>query len=76
MTWTFPNVLTALRLLAAPLIAVMFLTFPRPFADFAAMGLFIVASLTDIWMATWRGAGNRSQNLALCWTRSPIRRWL
>ena len=47
MTWTFPNVLTALRLLAAPLIAVMFLTFPRHFADFAAMGLFIVASLTD-----------------------------
>lgn len=47
MTWTLPNILTALRLLAAPLIAVMFLTFPRPFADFAAMGLFIVASLTD-----------------------------
>lgn len=47
MTWTIPNILTALRLLAAPLIAVMFLTFPRPFADFCAMGLFIVASLTD-----------------------------
>lgn len=47
MTWTFPNILTALRLLAAPLIAVMFLLFPRPFADFLALGLFIVASLTD-----------------------------
>lgn len=47
MTWTIPNILTALRLLAAPFIAVMFLTFPRPFADFCAMGLFIVASLTD-----------------------------
>ena len=46
MTWTFPNILTALRLLAAPLIAVMFLLFPRPFADFLALGLFIVASLT------------------------------
>lgn len=47
MTWTFPNILTALRLLAAPFIAVLFLYFPRPFADFMALGLFIVASLTD-----------------------------
>ncbi|UZD90217.1 CDP-diacylglycerol--glycerol-3-phosphate 3-phosphatidyltransferase [Cognatishimia activa] len=47
MTWTIPNVLTALRLLAAPMIAVMFLLFPRPFADFFALGLFVVASLTD-----------------------------
>ncbi|MDC0739115.1 CDP-diacylglycerol--glycerol-3-phosphate 3-phosphatidyltransferase [Cognatishimia sp. SS12] len=47
MTWTFPNILTALRLLAAPLIAVMFLFFSRPYADAVAMVLFIVASLTD-----------------------------
>lgn len=47
MTWTIPNILTVLRLLAAPLIAVMFLTLPRPFADFCALGLFIFASVTD-----------------------------
>ena len=47
MTWTFPNILTALRLLAAPMIAVMFLVLPRPFADFLALALFVCASLTD-----------------------------
>lgn len=47
MTWTLPNLLTALRLLAAPFIALMFLLLPRPFADFAALVLFIAASLTD-----------------------------
>ncbi len=47
MTWTLPNILTALRLLAAPLIAVMFLYFSRPYADFTAMVLFILASVTD-----------------------------
>ena len=47
MTWTFPNILTALRLLAAPMIAVMFLVLPRPFADFLALTLFVCASLTD-----------------------------
>ncbi len=47
MTWTIPNILTALRLLAAPLIAVLFLTLARPYADVAAVSLFIIASLTD-----------------------------
>lgn len=47
MTWTLPNILTVLRLLAAPLIAVMFLTLPRPFADMAALVLFCLASATD-----------------------------
>ncbi|MFY0596932.1 MAG: CDP-diacylglycerol--glycerol-3-phosphate 3-phosphatidyltransferase [Cognatishimia sp.] len=47
MTWTLPNILTVLRLLAAPMIAVMFLSLPRPFADMAALVLFCVASVTD-----------------------------
>lgn len=47
MTWTIPNILTVLRLLAAPLIAVMFLYFSRPYADGFAMALFIIASVTD-----------------------------
>ena len=33
MTWTLPNVLTTLRLLAAPAVALMFLYFTRPYAD-------------------------------------------
>jgi CDP-diacylglycerol--glycerol-3-phosphate 3-phosphatidyltransferase len=47
MTWTLPNILTVLRLLAAPGIAVMFLYFHRPYADWFALVLFIGAALTD-----------------------------
>ncbi|MBO9468441.1 CDP-diacylglycerol--glycerol-3-phosphate 3-phosphatidyltransferase [Tropicibacter sp. R15_0] len=47
MTWTIPNILTALRLLAAPALALMFLYFHRPFADWAALILFIMAAVTD-----------------------------
>ncbi|PWE32287.1 CDP-diacylglycerol--glycerol-3-phosphate 3-phosphatidyltransferase [Maritimibacter sp. 55A14] len=47
MTWTFPNTLTVLRLLAAPGVAVMFLYFHRPWADWFALALFLGASLTD-----------------------------
>jgi CDP-diacylglycerol--glycerol-3-phosphate 3-phosphatidyltransferase len=47
MTWTLPNILTALRLLAAPGIAVMFLYFTRPYADWFALVLFIGAAVTD-----------------------------
>jgi CDP-diacylglycerol--glycerol-3-phosphate 3-phosphatidyltransferase len=47
MTWTLPNILTVLRLLAAPGVAVMFLYFTRPYADWAALALFIIASVTD-----------------------------
>jgi cardiolipin synthase (CMP-forming) len=43
MTWTIPNVLTTLRLLAAPGVVVMFLYFTRPWADWFALVLFIVA---------------------------------
>lgn len=47
MTWNVPNILTALRLLAAPLVAVMFLYFTRPYADLFAVVLFIGAAVTD-----------------------------
>jgi CDP-diacylglycerol--glycerol-3-phosphate 3-phosphatidyltransferase len=47
MTWTIPNILTTLRLLAAPGVAVMFLYFNRPWADWAALALFLGAAVTD-----------------------------
>jgi CDP-diacylglycerol--glycerol-3-phosphate 3-phosphatidyltransferase len=47
MTWTIPNILTTLRLLAAPGTAVMFLYFNRPWADWFALILFLGAALTD-----------------------------
>ncbi|MFD0859792.1 CDP-diacylglycerol--glycerol-3-phosphate 3-phosphatidyltransferase [Roseovarius aquimarinus] len=47
MTWTVPNILTLLRLLAAPGVAVMFLYFTRPYADWFALVLFVVAAITD-----------------------------
>ena len=47
MRWTIPNMLTMLRLLAAPGVAIMFLYFARPWADWFAMLLFVAASITD-----------------------------
>ena len=47
MAWTFPNILTVLRLLAAPGVAVMFLYFHRPWADWLALTLFALAAITD-----------------------------
>lgn len=47
MTWTLPNILTVLRLLAAPALAVMFLYFNRPYADWFALVLFLTAAITD-----------------------------
>ncbi|MEO1195161.1 MAG: CDP-diacylglycerol--glycerol-3-phosphate 3-phosphatidyltransferase [Pseudomonadota bacterium] len=47
MTWTFPNILTVLRLLAAPLLVVMFIYFTRPWADWFALALFVGAAFTD-----------------------------
>lgn len=47
MIWTIPNTLTTLRLLAAPLVAVMFLYFTRPYADWFALVLFVGAAITD-----------------------------
>ena len=45
--WTLPNILTMIRLIAAPMVAVMFLYFTRPYADWAALILFIGAAVTD-----------------------------
>ena len=47
MRWSIPNTLTVLRLLAAPGVAVMFLYFTRPLADWFALTLFILAAITD-----------------------------
>lgn len=47
MSWTIPNILTVLRLLAAPGVAIMFLYFIRPWADWFAMLLFVGAAVTD-----------------------------
>ena len=47
MTWNIPNILTVLRLLAAPLVAVMYLYFTRPYADIFAVTLFVLAAITD-----------------------------
>ncbi|MEP2530043.1 CDP-diacylglycerol--glycerol-3-phosphate 3-phosphatidyltransferase [Shimia sp.] len=47
MTWNIPNFLSVLRLVAAPMVAVMFLFFTRPHADWFALCLFLVASITD-----------------------------
>jgi CDP-diacylglycerol--glycerol-3-phosphate 3-phosphatidyltransferase len=47
MNWNLPNTLTVLRLLAAPGVALMFLYFHRPWADWFALTLFITAAITD-----------------------------
>ncbi|RED17908.1 CDP-diacylglycerol--glycerol-3-phosphate 3-phosphatidyltransferase [Pontivivens insulae] len=47
MQWTIPNILTVLRVLAAPAIALIFLVFERPLADWVALVLFVGAALTD-----------------------------
>ena len=47
MKWTLPNILTVMRLVAAPGLAVMFLYFTRPYADWFALLLFVVAAVTD-----------------------------
>jgi CDP-diacylglycerol--glycerol-3-phosphate 3-phosphatidyltransferase len=47
MRWTVPNILTVMRLAAAPGVALAFAVFNRPYADWIAFGLFILAALTD-----------------------------
>ena len=47
MKWTLPNTLTVFRTLAAPGVLIVFLLLQRPYADFAALGLFLIASITD-----------------------------
>ncbi|TDL75220.1 CDP-diacylglycerol--glycerol-3-phosphate 3-phosphatidyltransferase [Palleronia sediminis] len=47
MQWTLPNILTVGRLLAAPGVAIAFLYFYRPGADWFALILFLGAAITD-----------------------------
>ena len=47
MKLTIPNILTIIRLFAAPAVAVMFLYFTRPWADWFALTIFVLAALTD-----------------------------
>ena len=47
MKWTVPNILTVMRLAAVPLLPLMFLYFTRPWADWFALVLFVLAALTD-----------------------------
>jgi len=47
LTWNIPNILTVFRLIAAPMVPVMFLYFNRPYADWFALALFLGAGLTD-----------------------------
>tara|TARA_R110002049_G_scaffold29972_2_gene102009 strand:+ start:98324 stop:98989 length:666 start_codon:yes stop_codon:yes gene_type:complete len=47
MKWNLPNILTLLRLIAAPGVALMFLYFTRPYADWFALVLFVGAAITD-----------------------------
>ena len=47
MRINIPNILTIMRLAAAPGVAIMFLYFNRPWADWFALVLFVGAALTD-----------------------------
>ncbi|MFY0679641.1 MAG: CDP-diacylglycerol--glycerol-3-phosphate 3-phosphatidyltransferase [Thalassovita sp.] len=47
MSWNIPNILTVARLLAAPGVALMFLYFTRPYADWFALMIFVLAAITD-----------------------------
>ena len=47
MRWSIPNTLTVIRLIAAPGVALMFLYFHRPWADWFALTLFVGAAITD-----------------------------
>ncbi|WP_375254278.1 CDP-diacylglycerol--glycerol-3-phosphate 3-phosphatidyltransferase [Yoonia sp.] len=47
MNLNLPNILTILRLAAAPGVVLMFLYFARPYADWFALILFVLAAFTD-----------------------------
>ena len=47
MKWNLPNILTLGRLIAAPGVAIMYLYFTRPYADWFALILFVLAAVTD-----------------------------
>ncbi|OUS07180.1 CDP-diacylglycerol--glycerol-3-phosphate 3-phosphatidyltransferase [Rhodobacterales bacterium 52_120_T64] len=47
MRWNIPNILTVMRLLAAPGVPMAYVLFPSPMADWVALILFVGASFTD-----------------------------
>jgi len=47
MNWTIPNLLSVIRVLAAPCVAIAFALFDRPMADRVAVMIFIGAAFTD-----------------------------
>ena len=47
MIWTVPNILTIIRVIAAPCVALSFAIFERPLADWLAFFLFTGAAFTD-----------------------------
>jgi len=47
MIFNLPNILTVFRLIAAPLVPLVFLFVMRPYADWIALVLFASASITD-----------------------------
>ncbi len=47
MTWNLPNTLTVLRLLAAPILGLVYAFVDRPNADIIAVTIFVAAALTD-----------------------------
>ena len=54
MIWTIPNILTMARIVAAPCVALVFVLFERPLADWLAFWLFVGAAVTDFfdgWIA-------------------------
>ncbi len=54
MNWTIPNLLSIIRVLAAPCVALAFVTFERPEADRIAIIIFVGAAATDYldgWLA-------------------------
>ncbi|MEM8851087.1 MAG: CDP-diacylglycerol--glycerol-3-phosphate 3-phosphatidyltransferase [Pseudomonadota bacterium] len=60
--WTVPNILTIVRLLAAPGVAIVFALLPRPVADWVALALFVGSALTDFldgWIARAWGQTSR-----------------
>ena len=47
MTWTIPNILSVIRVAAAPCVALSFAVLEHPNADIAALAIFVGAALTD-----------------------------
>ena len=76
MRLNLPNILTVLRLLAAPGVAIMFLYFTRPYADWLALILFVTAAATDWLDGHLARAWRQESKLGQCSIRSPTKRWL